>query len=199
LTLFRVFRYTIFQFDNFLYKKERKEKMKNFNGKVVFLDRSDINTDEIIPARYLTENSKTALKPYLLEDLKMEGFDLSQLKGAGAIASRANFGCGSSREHAPWALEANGVNIVIAESFARIFRQNMYNCGMIAAEIPAGTLDELFREFAHEETGLAVDIEKAALTFSSGKKQRTIFFTLQGFEKALIHAGGWIEYAANRY
>jgi 3-isopropylmalate/(R)-2-methylmalate dehydratase small subunit len=102
--------------------------MKQFGGKVLFLDRGDINTDEIIPAKYLNEDSKEALKPNLLEDLKLPGFDPSRdLKGLGAIVTRANFGCGSSREHAPWALEVNGINIVIAESFARIFRQNMYN------------------------------------------------------------------------
>ncbi|HOQ11610.1 MAG TPA: 3-isopropylmalate dehydratase small subunit, partial [Spirochaetota bacterium] len=109
--------------------------MKNFNGRVLFLDRSDINTDEIIPAKYLTENSKEALKPYLLEDLKLEGFNTKMLEDVSAIVTRENFGCGSSREHAPWALEVNGINVVIAVDFARIFRQNMYNCGMLAVEL----------------------------------------------------------------
>jgi len=95
--------------------------MKQFGGKVLFLDRSDINTDEIIPAKYLTEISKEALKPHCLEDLKLPNFDAKRdLTGKGAILTRGNFGCGSSREHAPWALEANGINIVVAESFARI-------------------------------------------------------------------------------
>ncbi|MDR2792080.1 MAG: 3-isopropylmalate dehydratase small subunit [Treponema sp.] len=173
--------------------------MKTFNGEVLFLDRSNINTDEIIPARYLTENSKEALKPYLLEDLTLDGFDPSHIKGVSAIVTRANFGCGSSREHAPWALEANGINIVIAESFARIFRQNMYNCGMIAAELPAVPLDALFREFAGEKTMLAVDTEKAVLTFTAAAKQKTVPFALQGFEKALVESGGWVEYAARTY
>ncbi|MDR2194036.1 MAG: 3-isopropylmalate dehydratase small subunit [Treponema sp.] len=173
--------------------------MKTFNGEVLFLDRSNINTDEIIPARYLTENSKEALKPYLLEDLALDGFDPSKLKGVGAIVTRANFGCGSSREHAPWALEVNGINIVIAENFARIFRQNMYNCGMIAAELPSTVLDELFHEFAGEKTLLAVDTKQANLTFTAAAKQRTIPFTLNGFEKALVEAGGWVEYAAGKY
>ncbi|MDR1106591.1 MAG: 3-isopropylmalate dehydratase small subunit, partial [Treponema sp.] len=110
--------------------------MKKFGGSVLFLDRSSINTDEIIPAKYLNENSRDALKPYLLEDLRLAGFDPKRdIAGKGVIVSRANFGCGSSREHAPWALEANGINMVIAESFARIFRQNMFNCGMIALEL----------------------------------------------------------------
>ncbi|MDR2446763.1 MAG: 3-isopropylmalate dehydratase small subunit [Treponema sp.] len=173
--------------------------MKTFNGKVLFLDRSDINTDEIIPARHLTENSKEALKPYLLEDLALDGFDPSAIKDIGAVVTRANFGCGSSREHAPWAFEVNGVNIVIAGSFARIFRQNMYNCGMIAAELPAATLDELFREFSKEKTTVTVDVETATLTFTTAAKRKTVSFTLQGFEKALVEAGGWVEYAAKKY
>jgi 3-isopropylmalate/(R)-2-methylmalate dehydratase small subunit len=174
--------------------------MKTFNGNVLFLDRSDINTDEIIPARHLTENSKEALKPYLLEDLALDGFDPpSAIKDIGAVVARANFGCGSSREHAPWAFEVNGVNIVIAESFARIFRQNMYNCGMIAAELPAATLDELFREFSRDKTTVTVDAEKATLAFTSATKQKTVSFTLQGFEKVLVEASGWVEYAAKKY
>ena len=99
--------------------------MKNFNGKILFLDRSDINTDEIIPAKYLTELTKAALKPYCLEDLSLDGFDPKKdIEGKAVIVTRANFGCGSSREHAPWVLECNNINLVIAVNFARIFRQN---------------------------------------------------------------------------
>jgi 3-isopropylmalate/(R)-2-methylmalate dehydratase small subunit len=174
--------------------------MKTFGGRILFLDRGDINTDEIIPARYLNENSKDALKPHLLEDLRLPGFDPRRgLAGKGAVIARANFGCGSSREHAPWALEANGINIVIAESFARIFRQNMYNCGMIACELPAPVLDELFREFADLDAELLVDTGKETLVFQGGGKRKTVPFILKDFEKALVDAGGWVEYAAAHY
>ncbi|MDR1467805.1 MAG: 3-isopropylmalate dehydratase small subunit [Spirochaetaceae bacterium] len=177
--------------------------MKSFGGRVLFLDRSDINTDEIIPAKYLTENTKAALGPYLLEDLTLAGFDAKRdVAGRGAVVSRGNFGCGSSREHAPWALEANGINIVIAESFARIFRGNMYNCGMIAAELPPQTIDALFREFAGDsgaETLLTCDIENATLTFTSGGKEKTVPFTLKGFDRALVETGGWVAYADGKY
>ncbi|MDR1249854.1 MAG: 3-isopropylmalate dehydratase small subunit [Treponema sp.] len=174
--------------------------MKTFGGTVLFLDRNDINTDEIIPARYLNESSREALKPNLLEDLRLPGFDPGRdITGKGAIVSRANFGCGSSREHAPWALEANGINIVIAGSFARIFRQNMYNCGMIACELPAPALEEIFREFGGVTAELAVDTAEAVLTFKRAGKERKIPFVLEGFEKALVEAGGWVEYAAERY
>jgi len=95
--------------------------MKNFNGKALFLDRTNINTDEIIPARYLTEVSKEALQPYLFEDLRLDGFNPQKdISGKNVIVSRANFGCGSSREHAPWALEANGIHLVIAESHTKV-------------------------------------------------------------------------------
>jgi 3-isopropylmalate/(R)-2-methylmalate dehydratase small subunit len=174
--------------------------MKQFGGQVLFLDRSDINTDEIIPAKYLNENTREALKPNLLEDLKLPNFDPKKdIAGKGVVLSRSNFGCGSSREHAPWALEANGINIVIGESFARIFRQNMYNCGMIAAELPKPAIDTLFREFGASGASLSVDTEKGILSFINGSKEKQFPFTLQGFEKVLIEAGGWVEYAAKRY
>ena len=174
--------------------------MKHFGGTILFLDRNDINTDEIIPAKYLNENSKQALKTGLFEELKLSGFDpLRDIPGKGALVSRLNFGCGSSREHAPWALEANNINIVIAESFARIFRQNMYNCGMIALELPGPILDELFRDFYGKEAVLSVDIGKSALTFTAASMKKDVCFTLAGFESALVETGGWVEYAAQRY
>jgi len=113
---------------------------KKFGGPAIFLDRSDINTDEIIPAKYLTEVTKEALTPYILEDLKLAGFDPKgdELRNAKVVVSRENFGCGSSREHAPWVFEVNDVHTIIAESYARIFRQNMFNCGMLAIELPKG-------------------------------------------------------------
>ena len=99
---------------------------KSFNGRVLFLDRADINTDEIIAAKYLTEISRAALGPHLFEDLEMDGFQGQEaIPDKNVIITRANFGCGSSREHAPWALEVNGIHLVVAESFARIFRQNV--------------------------------------------------------------------------
>jgi 3-isopropylmalate/(R)-2-methylmalate dehydratase small subunit len=177
--------------------------MKKFGGSVLFLDRSDINTDEIIPAKYLTEISKAALKRYCLEDLKLPGFEgNSDVAGKGAVVTRANFGCGSSREHAPWALEANGVHLVVAESFARIFRQNMYNCGLIAAELPVSTLDALFSVFSGMDARVEVDIDSRQLTFSTAgdaAPSMTVPFRLSDFEFALVEAGGWVDFAAKKY
>ncbi len=174
--------------------------MKTFGGRALFLNRSDINTDEIIPARYLTEISKQALAPHLLEDLSLEDFDpAADIKDKGVIITRANFGCGSSREHAAWALEVNHIHVVIAESFSRIFRQNMYNCGLLALELPADTIDRLFSDFFGRETNVAVDLEKAALIVTAGGDTEAISFSLAGFDQALIEAGGWVEYADERY
>ncbi|MDR2660155.1 MAG: 3-isopropylmalate dehydratase small subunit [Spirochaetaceae bacterium] len=174
--------------------------MKTFGGKVLFLNRKDINTDEIIPAKHLNESSKEALAPYLLEDLEIKGFDPKKdIKGMGAIVTLSNFGCGSSREHAPWALEVNGINIVIAENFARIFRQNMYNCGMMAVELDEGVIQGLFKDFSHTGAELAVDIKRSLLTFSGGGKEKIIPFKLEGLERALVESGGWVEYAEKHY
>ncbi|WP_419655981.1 LeuD2: 3-isopropylmalate dehydratase, small subunit [Desulfosarcina variabilis str. Montpellier] len=174
--------------------------MKNFSGKVLFLDRSDINTDEIIPAKYLTEISREALAPNLLEDLKLDGFDPSRdIAGKSVVLTRANFGCGSSREHAPWALEVNGINLVVGESFARIFRQNMFNCGMMAVELPEGTIDGLFSTFAGRETVATTDFDARTITFSADGTSETISFSISGFDAELVTAGGWVDYADANY
>lgn len=173
--------------------------MKTFGGQVLFLDRSDINTDEIIPAKYLTEITKEALQPYLLEDLKLEGFHPQDVREKSVILTRANFGCGSSREHAPWALEVNGIHAVVAENFARIFRQNMYNCGMLALELPAADIEAAFRTFSGTETRADFDLGAGTLTLDNGKARQTYSFHLGGFEKALVESGGWVEFADQRY
>lgn len=174
--------------------------MKDFNGEILFLDRNDINTDEIIPAKYLTEISKEALKPFLLEDLKLDGFEVSKdLPGKKVIVTRENFGCGSSREHAPWALEVNDINIVIAENFARIFRQNMFNCGMMAVQLPKESIDKLFSTFAGKQAELETDFENSRFTFKSGQEILDISFVISDFDRDLVKAGGWVDYADKKY
>lgn len=174
--------------------------MKKFNGKVLFLDRSDINTDEIIPAKYLTEITKEALKPYLLEDLSLPGFNNSEdIKDKVVVITRENFGCGSSREHAPWALEVNGINVVIAENFARIFRQNMYNCGMLAIELPKDKIDYLFNNYAGKATSMEIDVDNDKIIVTSAEKSEEIDFKIGGFDKTLVKEGGWVGYADKNY
>ena len=174
--------------------------MNNFSGKVLFLNRSDINTDEIIPARYLSENSKKALKPYLFEDIKVEGFTPRlDIEGKSVIITKANFGCGSSREHAPWALEANNINLVIAESFARIFKQNMFNCGLMAVALPAQTIDRILLDFAGKETHLETDLAKNVFTITSAGHHMEILFSISDFDRDLVMTNGWVEYADSKY
>jgi 3-isopropylmalate/(R)-2-methylmalate dehydratase small subunit len=174
--------------------------MKNFDGKILFINRSDINTDEIIPAKYLTENTKEALKPYLLEDLKLDTFNHERdLHNINVIVTRENFGCGSSREHAPWALEVNGINLVIAVDFARIFRQNMYNCGMMAVELPGSTIDMLFKKFSGKETFIETDFKNNKFFFATSTISQTIEFKINDFDKELIKAGGWVDFADSLY
>jgi len=174
--------------------------MRNFEGKVLFLDRSDINTDEIIPAKYLTEITKEALKPNLFEDLVLDAFDSkTDIAGKNIVISRENFGCGSSREHAPWALEQNGFNVVIAENFARIFRQNMFNCGMLAIELPKQTIDRLFSGYIDSDINLSVNLSKKTITIHSGNQTEEIKFSLASFDEALVNAGGWVDYVDTKY
>ena len=174
--------------------------MKEFKGKILCLDRADINTDEIIPAKYLTEIEKIAMQPHLLEDLTLEGFDVTKsLQDVAVIVTRENFGCGSSREHAPWALEVNGIHVVIAQSFARIFRQNMFNCGMLAITLKKQEIDTIFDCCRAGDTFLSVDVEASLIQVTAQDKDMTFGFTISEFDKTLVRKGGWVEYADENY
>ena len=175
--------------------------MKTFGGPVLFLDRSDINTDEIIPAKYLTEITKEDLKPYILEDLKLPGFDPKgeKTRRARVVLARANFGCGSSREHAPWVFEVNGITAVVAESFARIFRQNMFNCGMAAIELPKESIERLFAYADLPAVAMKIDVAGQRVTIEADGKQESFSFEISPFDKALVLAGGWVDYADQKY
>ena len=177
--------------------------MKTFGGSVLFLDRSDINTDEIIPAKYLTELSKQDLKPYLLEDLKIEGFNpQTDVAGKKVIITRENFGCGSSREHAPWALEVNGIYTVVAPNFARIFRQNMFNNGLMAIEMDKKSISDMFHTFADKDTECKVVINDdgtAKVKLIAGSLSKSYQFKIDEFEETLIENDGWIGYVESKY
>jgi 3-isopropylmalate/(R)-2-methylmalate dehydratase small subunit len=176
--------------------------MKTFGGPVLFINRSDINTDEIIPAKYLNEVTKEALKTHLLEDLKLEGFDPSVATSGKyrVVVTRENFGCGSSREHAPWALEVNDMTVVIATNFARIFRQNMFNCGMMAIELPVGIIESIFGLVHFREVSCSINLEAKTLDFlQQGHSIYSCNFELNKFDEALVNAGGWVDFADSRY
>ncbi|HHB76657.1 MAG TPA: 3-isopropylmalate dehydratase small subunit [Desulfobulbus sp.] len=176
--------------------------MKQFGGIATFIDRDDINTDEIIPAKYLTEITKQALKPHLLEDLRLEdgSFDphSESVQKASVLVTRSNFGCGSSREHAVWALEVNDITVVVAGSFARIFRQNMFNCGILAVELPDEELDRLFG--LAPEVRIDVDLEREKLMATDARGTGIeCSFSLNPFDRELVAAGGWLAYADRKY
>ena len=176
--------------------------MKNFNGNVFFIDRDNINTDEIIPAKYLTEIDKEALKPHLLEDLSLDSFSKKDAKNKSVLITRDNFGCGSSREHAPWAFEINDINIIIAEGFARIFKQNMFNCGMLAITLEKEKIDLIFKKFYgknKQNITIETNLEKSFFILSSDTEQEKVNFILTDFEKKLIEIGGWVNYADEKY
>lgn len=174
--------------------------MKEFKGKILCLDRSDINTDEIIPAKYLTEIEKKAMQPHLLEDLVLDGFNVQKdLQDVAVIVTRENFGCGSSREHAPWALEVNGIHVVIGQSFARIFRQNMFNCGMLAITLKKQEIDLLLDCCKAGDTFVSVDVETAMIQVTSEGKNQAFGFAISKFDKTLVQTGGWLEYADENY
>ena len=174
--------------------------MKEFDGLALFLDRADINTDEIIPAKYLSEVSKNAMGPHLFEDLSLEGFDPgSDISDKRVVIARENFGCGSSREHAPWALEANQIHIVIATSFARIFRRNMFNCGLLAVSLDSNVINGLFDRFGNVSTKVTTDLDKTLIHFKAGDQTESVNFSLTDFDRNLVKAGGWLAYADQNY
>ena len=113
----------------------------------------------------------------------------------------ANYGEGSSREHAPWVFEVNDIHTVIAESYARIFRQNMFNCGMLAIELPKSDIDALLA--LEKETKGAVDIQvqlqEQKVVVKGNGQEESFAFEISPFDKALVEAGGWVEYADARY
>ena len=157
----------------------------------------NIDTDVIIPARYLNTFDPKELASHCMVDID-ESF-APNVKAGDIMVGGRNFGCGSSREHAPWALEMNGINVVIAENFARIFRQNMFNCGLLAIELPAEKIAQLFDRFAGQVTELAVDLDGHSLSFTCADRSEKLAFTISSFDEALVRAGGWVDYADQKY
>jgi 3-isopropylmalate/(R)-2-methylmalate dehydratase small subunit len=114
------------------------EPITRFAGRAVPLDRADVDTDQIIPAQYLKRIERTGFGPFLFDEWRKDpDFVLNDERYAGAtiLLAGANFGCGSSREHAPWAIEDYGFKAVIAPSFADIFRNNCLKIGLLPVEL----------------------------------------------------------------
>ena len=151
--------------------------------------RDHINTDEIIPARYLNSDTPEELAPYCLEDLD-KGF-MAKAKAGDVIVGGADFGCGSSREHAVWALQGADIGAVIADSFARIFYRNCINCGFYAIELPNAA--ELIAD------GDQIEIDYAAGTIENKTQGKTIEFKpLPDFALEIINNGGLLNHITKK-
>ncbi len=131
---------------------------RTVTSRAVVLDRADVDTDQIIPKQFLKRIERTGFGEFLFFDwMKDPGFELHHQQGTILLAGR-NFGCGSSREHAPWALEDYGFEAVIAPSYGDIFRQNSLKIGLLPVQLPAAQVKELM-ERARSGEELTVDLE----------------------------------------
>ncbi len=158
------------------------------DGLVVPLDRANVDTDAIIPKQFLKSIKRTGFGPNLFDEWRYldhgePGMDpatrkpnpdfvlnFPRYKGASVLLARDNFGCGSSREHAPWALEDYGMRAIIAPSFADIFYNNCFKNGILPIVLDAATVDRLFRECeASEGYRLTVDLEQQTVTTPGGE------------------------------
>jgi 3-isopropylmalate/(R)-2-methylmalate dehydratase small subunit len=130
-------------------------------GRVAPLRRNHVDTDQIIPKQFLKRIERSGFGPFLFSDWKREPtfvLNQPQYQGASVLAAGVNFGCGSSREHAAWALQDAGFSVVIAPSFADIFRGNAIGNGMLPVALPE-TAVELILTRAEKEDGYAVEVD----------------------------------------
>lgn len=176
--------------------------MKKFiscEGLVVPLDRANVDTDAIIPKQFLKSIKRSGFGQNLFDEWRYldhgePGMDSSQRKpnpdfilnmpryrGAEILLARANFGCGSSREHAPWALQDYGFQVIIAPSFADIFFNNCFKIGLLPIVLDADNVDQLFHEVETTEGyRLAVDLQDQSVTTPGGKRFQ---FDIDSFRK----------------
>lgn len=181
------------------------KKFERSEGLVAPLDRANVDTDLIIPKQFLKSIKRTGFGVNLFDELRYldEGYpgqDCSQrpinpdfvlnqprYQGARVLLARRNFGCGSSREHAPWALEDFGFRVVIAPSFADIFYNNAFKNGLLLVTLPEETVERLFQEVAaNEGYALDVDLENQRITTPSGE---VIEFEVDPFRKHCLLEG----------
>jgi 3-isopropylmalate/(R)-2-methylmalate dehydratase small subunit len=169
------------------------------------MDRPNVDTDAIIPKQFLKSIKRSGFGPNLFDewrylDVGEPGKDNSKrpvnpdfvlnqerYQGAGILLARENFGCGSSREHAPWALADYGFRVIIAPSFADIFFNNCFKNGILPVVLDSATVDQLFNDVA-ENVGyrLVVDLEKQVIQRPEGS---TIFFDVDSFKKHCLLEG----------
>ena len=179
------------------------EPFTTLTGLVAPLDRTNVNTDEITPARFLKTIKRTGFGPVLFANWRYIGdtqepnpdFVLNQprYQGASILLTGDNFGCGSSREHAPWAIRDYGFRCLIAPSFADIFYNNCFNNGILPVALDVDTVEGLMAEVeATEGYSLMVDLEAQTVTTP---EKRVLHFDIDHFRKNALLNGldniGW--------
>ena len=164
-------------------------------GVVGAMDRANVDTDQIIPKQFLKRIERTGFGQFLFFDWRFnddgsdnQEFELNQPEVAGAsiLLAKRNFGSGSSREHAVWALTDYGIRCVIAPSFADIFFNNSFKNGMLPIVLPAETIEQLFANCSTGRTELTVDLEKQLITGEGGVE---IPFEVDGFRRHCLLNG----------
>jgi 3-isopropylmalate/(R)-2-methylmalate dehydratase small subunit len=156
------------------------------DGTVLPIPRANIDTDQIIPAHYLTRIDADGMGEHLFEGMPDGAGLLALHPGAAIIVTGENFGCGSSREHAAWALLGRGFRAVIAPSFARIFHENAYNNGVVPVILPQDTVDALM-----SARTIAIDVAGETLRADGGEQ---IAFALDPLRKQFVLGGGFLRY-----
>ncbi|MDA7416510.1 3-isopropylmalate dehydratase small subunit [Xenophilus arseniciresistens] len=181
------------------------QKFTVHQGLVAPMDRENVDTDAIIPKQFLKSIRKTGFGPNLFDEWRYldhgePGMDLGQRKpnpdfvlnqpryaGASILLARKNFGCGSSREHAPWALDQFGFRAILAPSFADIFFNNSFKNGLLPIVLPESTIAKLFDEvFAFPGYQLTVDLERQVIIKPDGTE---IAFDVQAFRRYCLLNG----------
>jgi 3-isopropylmalate/(R)-2-methylmalate dehydratase small subunit len=162
--------------------------IKKIQGIAIPMNMTDIDTDIIIPAQYLTSTSQSGYGQYAFARLKSDaGFVLNQekYKAAPILITGANFGCGSSREHAVWAIKELGIQAIIAPSFADIFANNAKKNGLVLIEQSQEVIDDLLTKAENNELNLTIDIENLSIIGNDNHLE----FTLNPFFKHCLING----------
>lgn len=178
------------------------DKFKHIISKVIPLDRSNVDTDAIIPKQFLKSIKRTGFGPNLFDEWRYldhgePGMDNSkrsinpdfvlnkpQFKDSKILLVRENFGCGSSREHAPWALLDFGIKVIIAESFADIFYNNCFKNGILPITLQKDEIEELFSETETKTLEIEVNLEKQYV-----KSSKSYSFEIDEFKKSSLLNG----------
>ena len=146
------------------------EAFRRHEGRMAPLDRANVDTDQIIPKQFLKRIERTGFGPFLFYDWRRTEpdfvLDRPEHRGASVLVTGPNFGCGSSREHAPWSLEDAGFRVVVAPSFADIFRSNCLKIGLLPVELPQASVRRLM-ELAEEDPTTTVTVDLESLTVSA--------------------------------